>query len=58
MSSVPLSLVGAYSEYLNHSWTPADLDAERKIQLKRISKLRGNRDRPRHCVRHGSLQIL
>jgi Serine dehydrogenase proteinase len=36
--------VGAYSEYLNRTWTPADLDTERKVQLKRISKLRGDRD--------------
>lgn len=36
--------MGAYSEYLNRHWTAVDLDAERKAQLKRISKLRGGRD--------------
>jgi hypothetical protein len=36
--------VGAYSEYLNRPWTAPDLDAERKVQLKRISQLRGGRD--------------
>ena len=36
--------MGAYSEYLNRGWTAPDLDAERKLQLKRISELRGGRD--------------
>jgi hypothetical protein len=36
--------MGAYSEYLNRPWTAQDLTAERKVQLKRISKLRGGRD--------------
>ena len=36
--------MGAYSEYLNRPWTAQDLEAERKVQLKRISKLRGGRD--------------
>src|ERR1017187_6778096 len=36
--------MGPYSEYLGRQWTSTDLDAERKTQLKRISKLRGGRD--------------
>lgn len=36
--------MGAYSEYLNRGWTALDLEGERKLQLKRISKLRGGRD--------------
>lgn len=36
--------MGAYSEYLNRPWEAATLEAERKIQLKRISQLRGGRD--------------
>lgn len=36
--------MGAYSEYLNRPWQAATLEAERKIQLKRISQLRGGRD--------------
>jgi hypothetical protein len=36
--------VGAYSEYLNRGWTASDIEGERKVQLKRISELRGGRD--------------
>ena len=36
--------MGAYSEYLNRAWTASGLNAERKIQLQRISERRGGRD--------------
>lgn len=36
--------MGAYSEYLGRPWTAESLTAERKVQLKRISKLRNGRD--------------
>jgi predicted RNA-binding Zn-ribbon protein involved in translation (DUF1610 family) len=36
--------MGIYSEYLNKNLSFEDLTAERKVQLKRISQLRGNRD--------------
>ena len=36
--------MGNYSDYLNKNFSYADLTKERKIQLRKISKLRGNRE--------------
>ncbi len=36
--------MGPYSEYLGRPWTAETLTAERKLQLKRISKCRSGRD--------------
>lgn len=36
--------MGIYSEYLGKGMSPADLERERKLQLQRISVLRGGRD--------------
>jgi ClpP class serine protease len=36
--------MGAYSEYLDRQMSFEQLSAERKVQLQRISKLRGGRD--------------
>ena len=36
--------MGIYSEYLNKNFNFEDMSAERKLQLKRIATLRGDRD--------------